>query len=58
MPRRTTPRPWRSAVPVIDVYGAFHGREELFDDESHFGVEGHRLASMLIHEQLLRLLAQ
>ena len=44
-------------TPVIDVHGAFHNREELFDDESHFGVEGHRLAARLIHEELLRLLA-
>lgn len=40
------------SVPVIDVYGAFHDREELFDDESHFGVEGHRLAAELIYRQL------
>ena len=45
-------------VPVIDVYAAFRDREALFDDESHFGVEGHHLAAQLIHEQLGLLLAR
>jgi lysophospholipase L1-like esterase len=40
-------------VPVIDVYGAFHHRVELFDDESHFGVEGHRRAAELIYRELV-----
>ena len=42
-------------VPVIDVYAAFRDRPQLFDDESHFGVEGHRVAAELIHEQLAAL---
>ena len=43
-------------VPVIDVYEAFHDREKLFDDESHFGVEGHREASGMIRDALLPLM--
>jgi lysophospholipase L1-like esterase len=39
-------------VPVIDVYEAFLDKAPLFDDESHFGVEGHRLAAELIHGEL------
>jgi len=45
-------------VPVIDVYGAFHNREKLFDDESHFGVAGHREAAQMIHAALAPLLKQ
>jgi lysophospholipase L1-like esterase len=44
-------------VPVIDVHAAFANRPELFDDESHFGVAGHRLAARLIHADVSRLLA-
>ena len=44
-------------VPVIDVYAAFTDRPDLFDDESHFGVQGHRRAAELIHAELTRLLA-
>lgn len=36
-------------VLAVDVFSAFHDRPELFDDESHFGVEGHRLAAELIY---------
>jgi lysophospholipase L1-like esterase len=43
-------------VAVIDVHGAFRDRPELFDDESHFGVDGHRLAAQLIHGELMKLL--
>lgn len=39
-------------IPVIDVYGAFQNHAEYFDDEAHFGVEGHRSAAELIHTQL------
>ena len=39
-------------VPVIDVYREFADHAELFDDESHFGVEGHRKAAALIFRQL------
>lgn len=35
-------------VPVVDVYRAFRDRPDLFADESHFGVEGHRLAAEFI----------
>ena len=35
----------RSASAVIDVYAAFNDRPDVFDDESHFGVEGHRMAA-------------
>jgi hypothetical protein len=44
------------SVPVIDVYDAFHSREKLFDDESHFGVEGHREAAVMIHDAILPLI--
>jgi lysophospholipase L1-like esterase len=40
------------SVPVIDIYDAFKDRTALFDDESHFGVEGHRIAAELIHARL------
>jgi lysophospholipase L1-like esterase len=42
-------------APAIDVYAAFRDRPELFDDESHFGVDGHRIAAELIYKELLRL---
>jgi lysophospholipase L1-like esterase len=45
-------------VPVIDVNKAFRGRPELFDDESHFGVEGHRLAAAFIYRELVRIIAE
>lgn len=44
-------------APVIDLYDAFRDHPELFDDESHFGVEGHRRAADLIHARLADLLA-
>jgi len=43
-------------VPVIDVFGAFHDRETLFDDESHFGVEGHRQGAHFLADALRPLL--
>ena len=39
-------------VPLIDVFAAFHAREELFDDESHWGVEGHREGAQMIANAL------
>ena len=39
-------------VPLIDVYAAFHTREKLFDDESHFGVEGHHEGARMIADAL------
>ena len=42
-------------VPAIDVYAAFRDRPQLFDDESHFGVEGHRVAAELIHAELQKI---
>jgi len=39
-------------VPLIDVFAAFHTREKLFDDESHWGVEGHREGAQMIAEAL------
>ncbi len=44
-------------APVIDVYAAFRDHPEYFDDESHFGVEGHHLAAELIHKELASLVA-
>jgi lysophospholipase L1-like esterase len=38
----------REHVPVVDVYEAFKNQTALFDDESHFGVEGHRVAARLL----------
>jgi len=43
-------------VPAIDVFGEFHQREKLFDDESHFGVEGHRAGAEFIHAALAPLI--
>lgn len=43
-------------VDAIDVHAAFKDRPGVFDDESHFGVEGHRLAARLIFEELSRTL--
>lgn len=42
-------------VPVVDVYAAFRDRPQLFDDESHFGAEGHRVAAELIASELEKL---
>jgi lysophospholipase L1-like esterase len=39
-------------VILIDLYEVFKDRPDLFDDESHFGVAGHRLAARLIHGEL------
>lgn len=44
-------------VPAIDVYAAFHPREQLFDDESHFGVEGHHQAALMLRDALVPLIA-
>jgi lysophospholipase L1-like esterase len=43
-------------VPVIDVNKAFRDRPELFDDESHFGVEGHRAAAAFIYRDLVTII--
>lgn len=37
-----------AGVPLIDVFAAFHASEQLFDDESHFGVEGHHQGALMI----------
>jgi lysophospholipase L1-like esterase len=44
-----------AGVPVIDVYAAFKDHPDLFDDEAHFGVEGHRMAAELLHAEILKL---
>ena len=43
---------------VIDVYGAFRNHDNYFDDESHFGVEGHRVAAELIQAELATLIGK
>lgn len=43
-------------VPVIDVHAAFADQPALFDDESHFGIEGHRRMAALLAERLGALL--
>jgi lysophospholipase L1-like esterase len=43
-------------VPVIDVYAAFKEHPDVFDDEAHFGVEGHRMAAELLHAELSKLM--
>lgn len=43
-------------VAVIDVYGAFKEHPEVFDDEAHFGVKGHRMAAELIHDELSKMI--
>ena len=45
------------SVPVIDVYAAFKDHPEVFDDEAHFGVKGHRMAAELLHAELARLIS-
>ena len=46
------------AVPMIDVYSFFKGRDELFADESHFTDEGHRIAALIILDHLRPILAR
>ena len=36
------------SVPFIDIYEYFKDKEEFFVDESHFNVDGHRLAAHII----------
>jgi lysophospholipase L1-like esterase len=43
-------------VLAIDVYNTFKGRPELFDDESHFGPEGHRALAEQVHRLLAPIL--
>jgi lysophospholipase L1-like esterase len=45
-------------VPVIDVYTAFKDQPDVFDDEAHFGVKGHRLAAELLHAELSKAIQQ
>ncbi|MGH9384286.1 MAG: SGNH/GDSL hydrolase family protein [Vicinamibacterales bacterium] len=43
-------------IPVIDLYAAFKDHPNVFDDEAHFGVQGHRMAAELLHDELSKLL--
>jgi lysophospholipase L1-like esterase len=43
-------------VPVIDVYAAFKEHPDVFDDEAHFGVAGHRMAAELLHAELSKII--
>lgn len=45
-----------AGVPVVDVYAEFRDRPTLFDDESHFGVEGHRQMAALLAARLTAIL--
>jgi lysophospholipase L1-like esterase len=70
----TDPTSWKGHAPLynaatlavareehtlaIDVHAAFRDRPQLFDDESHFGAEGHRAAAELIHTELASLLVR
>jgi lysophospholipase L1-like esterase len=45
-------------VAVIDVYTAFKDQPDVFDDEAHFGVKGHRMAAELLHAELSKLIEQ
>lgn len=36
----------------IDVYALFEGKNEYFADESHFNLQGHKLAAELIYERI------
>lgn len=45
-------------VPVVDVHAAFADCPDLFDDESHFGVSGHRRAAELLAAALSPLLPE
>ena len=44
-----------AGVPVIDVYTVFKDHPDVFDDEAHFGVKGHRMAAELLHAEILKL---
>jgi hypothetical protein len=43
-------------VPVVDLYRAFEGRSELFDDEAHFDPRGHAIAATIVLRQVVRAL--
>jgi lysophospholipase L1-like esterase len=45
-----------AGIPVVDVYGAFRDTPQYFDDESHFGAEGHQRAAALIYDAIKPLL--
>jgi lysophospholipase L1-like esterase len=45
-------------VLAIDLHAHVQDHPEYFDDESHFGVEGHRVAAELIYAQLVRRIQQ
>lgn len=45
-------------APMIDIHAAFHDRDKLFDDESHFGVEGHHEAARFIADAIAPLIHQ
>ena len=44
-----------AGAPVVDVYAVFKERPDVFDDEAHFGVTGHRMAAELLHAELSKL---
>ena len=44
-------------VALVDLYSLFREREPLFDDESHFTEEGHRLAAQLVFDVVRTALA-
>jgi len=41
-----------NAIPVIDIYSYFKGKEEFFADECHFNEKGHREAAKIIYENI------
>jgi lysophospholipase L1-like esterase len=45
-----------NGIPAIDVYGYFKDKELHFADESHFNGLGHKIASVLIYENIVSLL--
>jgi lysophospholipase L1-like esterase len=45
-----------NAVPVIDVYSIFSGKDEYFQDKNHFNEQGHRLMANIVYEYIKPLL--
>lgn len=46
----------RKGVPLVDLWAFFSSRGELFQDESHFTGEGHRVAAEYVYGQIRELL--
>ena len=45
-------------LPLVDLFTRFKDLDELFDDESHFNPEGHRLAAEIVYQRIQPLLRE